>query len=130
VSRLNAPEYLSFPFRIGKQGGEKSHRGGHIREQIEQVLFTDPGERVFRSEFGVGIKALVFEPNNGAVWKITKNRILASLADALAGEVDPKSINVDISGEHEQLLIVVKYTLATIHHTEQQEYLIGAVNHG
>ena len=130
MSRLNTPEYLAFPFRIGEDGAEKSRRGDHIREQIEQVLFTDPGERIFRPEFGVGVKALVFEPNISASWQIVKKRILASLADALSGEVDPKSINVDVSGEDEKLLIVVKYTLATIHHTERQEYLIGAVNHG
>ncbi len=35
----------------------------HIREQIEQVLFTDPGERVFRPELGAGMRQLVFEPN-------------------------------------------------------------------
>ncbi len=36
----------------------------HIREQIEQVLFTDPGDRVFRPEFGAGVRRLVFEPNS------------------------------------------------------------------
>ena len=47
----------------------------HIRDLIEQVLFTSPGERVMRPDFGAGLLALVFEPNSvelrvwcGALW--------------------------------------------------------------
>ena len=54
----------------GGSGGAQYARMGlghirvrHIREQIEQVLFTDPGERVFRPEFGAGVRRLVFEPS-------------------------------------------------------------------
>ena len=34
----------------------------HLRDLIEQVLFTSPGERVMRPDFGSGLLALVFEP--------------------------------------------------------------------
>ena len=84
-TRLNNPDYMKFPLEIGAHGAETSTRRLHVREQIEQVLFTHPGERWFRPEFGIGVRALVFEPNNLALWEVTKKRLLASLRDALAG---------------------------------------------
>ena len=67
MQHVNDPPYLAFPFRVEKGGPRLSSRSDHIREQIEQVLFTDPYERVFRPEFGAGVRALVFEPN--ATWR-------------------------------------------------------------
>jgi len=122
---LGDPACLAFPFRVGPERPAVSRRGDHVRSQIEQVLFTSPGERVFRPEFGAGIRALVFEPNATAIWEITRRRILSSLADALKGEVDPRSLEVEVSGSEEQLLIVVRYKLATIGVTRSQRFLVG-----
>ncbi|TKJ38536.1 phage baseplate protein [candidate division LCP-89 bacterium B3_LCP] len=121
---LANPEYLAFPFRIDEDGGEKCDRAAHVRQQIEQVLYTNPYERIFRPEFGVGLKKLVFEPNSSALAEITKKRLQSSLAEALKGEVDPKTIVVDVNPDEEKLIISVSYTLATIGTTEQHEFLI------
>lgn len=123
--RLVDPPYLAFPLRVASDGGETVDRSRHIRDQIEQVLFTLPGERVFRPEFGAGVRALVFEPNAQALWEITKKRLVASLADALRGEVDPKSLNVQVTGEAEKLFITIEYTLATIGHKEEQTFTVS-----
>ena len=66
--RLVDPPYLAFPLHIGAGTPKLATRAQHIRGQIEQVLFTLPGERVFRPEFGAGVKALVFEPNDTPLW--------------------------------------------------------------
>ncbi|MCB1761064.1 MAG: GPW/gp25 family protein [Gammaproteobacteria bacterium] len=124
ATRLNSPDYMKFPFEIGADGAQVSARRQHIREQIEQVLFTDPGERWFRPEFGVGIRALVFEPNSSLLWEVTKKRLLASLSDALQGEVDPATLEIAVHGEEAQLLITIGYTLATINHTEKVEFAL------
>ncbi len=125
MSRLNNPDYMSFPMRIGADGAAVSRRRPHVREQIEQVLFTNPGERVFRPDFGVGVRALVFEPNNQPLVELTKKRLSASLAEALAGEVEPKSLAIEVEAREEQLLVTISYSLATIGHTEKQEFLVG-----
>ncbi|MBC7992223.1 MAG: GPW/gp25 family protein [Rhizobacter sp.] len=39
----------------------------HVRDLIEQVLFTSPGERVMRPDFGAGLLSMVFEPNSVAL---------------------------------------------------------------
>lgn len=126
MAQLTAPVYLSFPFRVETGGPRTSARSGHVREQIEQVLFTVPGERVFRPEFGAGIRTLVFEPNTSPLWEVTRKRLIASLADALRGEVDPRTLEVDVEGEGEQLLVTISYTLATLGHSERHEILVGS----
>lgn len=130
MSRLATPPYMAFPFRIDATGPGLSDRQEHIREQIEQVLFTHPGERVFRPDFGAGVRALVFEPNDSALWELTKKRLLSSLADVLAGEVDPRTLEVDVTGEDAELRIVISYTLATIGHSEQQVVNVGSGSGG
>lgn len=122
--RLVDPPYLAFPLRMEGAAPRLAIRSEHIRGQIEQVLFTLPGERVFRPEFGAGIKALLFEPNDTPLWQIAKRRLLASLADALQNEVEPKSIEVEVSGDDATLIITIAYTLAAIGHRESQVFTI------
>ena len=128
MTRLNAPDYMRFPLTIGPAGSEMSSRLEHVREIIEQVLFTNPGERWFRHDFGVGAVALVFEPNAPPLWEVTRKRMTAALTDALAGEVDPKSIEVGIDTDAStgaELIVTVGFTLAAINHTERNSYAIG-----
>lgn len=130
MARLNDPPYMSFPMKIAETGAAISGRSAHIREQIEQVLATNPGERVFRPDFGVGIMALVFEPNNTVLETVTKSRLTSSLADALKGEVDPKSLEIDVYAEEEKLFVNISYTLAAIGHTERHTIKIGGDDNG
>ncbi len=125
--KLSTGSYLSFPFRIKADGGATSGRSAHVREQIEQVLFTDPGERVFRPEFGAGVRRLVFEPNNTALWELVRKRLQASLNVALQGEVDAKTLEIEVSADAdnpERLLINISYMLATIGHRENHKFTV------
>lgn len=57
---------LAFPYRIDGRGrsAESADDDAHVRELIEQLLFTQPGERVHRPDFGCGLMQLVFMPNS------------------------------------------------------------------
>lgn len=125
MQRLADPEYMAFPLRMNSDGVQKSQRSGHVREQIEQVLFTDPRERVFRPEFGAGIRRLIFEPNGSNLWRITKKRLMASLTQALYGEVDPKTLKVDVFSQGEKLIITISYVLAAIRTRENHSFEIN-----
>jgi len=116
-------QYLTFPFSIGKDGPKTSTRSEHVREQIEQVLFTSPKERVFRPEFGVGVRRLVFEPNNSALRKTTVKRLNASLAEALHGEVDPRTLEIEVSSKDAKLNIQISYILASINKKESHKFV-------
>jgi len=123
---LSETQYLKFPFSVGDDGPKTSSRSGHVREQIEQVLFTDLKERVFRPEFGVGVRRLVFEPNNTALRNTTLKRLNASLAEALHGEVDPRTLEIDVSNEDEKLIIHISYVLAAISRQESHTFELGS----
>jgi len=54
---------IKFPLSFDQRGHTASTGDDdHIRDMIEQVLFTSPGERVNRPSFGSGLMQLVFEP--------------------------------------------------------------------
>ena len=116
--------YMAYPFRMDTRGAATSGRLDHIREQVEQVIFTSPGERVFRPEFGFGARRHVFEPNSAALWEYAQNRLYGALSEALAGEVDPKTIQVDVGAPAdapEQLRVRIRYTVAAIQKEEVHE---------
>jgi uncharacterized protein len=130
IARLGTPACLAFPFRIGAAGPTVSRGADHVREQIEQVLFTTPGERVFRSEFGAGVKTLTFEPNNQPLWEVARRRILAALTIALRGDIQPNGLDVSVDGTGEQLQVVVSYQLASVGVTQRQRFFVGIIDRG
>lgn len=116
--------YMAFPFRMGRDGAATATRFAHIRQQVEQVLFTSPGERVFRPEFGFGARRHVFEPNANSLWEYAQNRLYGALAEALAGEVDPKTIQVNVGARPdapEVLLVRIRYVIAALQKEEIHE---------
>ncbi|MEE8058705.1 MAG: GPW/gp25 family protein [Pseudomonadales bacterium] len=122
---LSDPPYMAFPFSIGTKGAEEYGRKDHIHDLIEQILFTAPGERVFRSDFGVGLRNLLFEPNGQILWEVVKKRIQFTLAEILVGEVDPQTIEIQAGGNAEQLEIIVSYALTRIGVNESQSFFLG-----
>ena len=56
---------LDYPYGIDGRGRTAAtSQTDHIRDLIEQVLFTVPGERVNRPSFGSGLLQLVFAANS------------------------------------------------------------------
>src|SRR5215831_6403193 len=136
MPRLIDTTYLAFPLRVDSAGPRTDGREAHVRGQIEQTLFTVPGERVFRPDFGAGVKRLVFEPFSDALAEVTRKRLAASLTDVLRGEVDPKTLTIDVNqpdsnqpgaaaGADGELDITVSYKLATINQEESHTFTGG-----
>ena len=56
---------IDYPFRFDSRGRTATTgTREHIRDMVEQFLFTSPGERVNRPDFGAGLLRLLFEPNS------------------------------------------------------------------
>lgn len=56
---------VSFPFRVDhRHGTATAEPDDHVRDLIEQLVLTSPGERVNRPTFGTGLQQLVFAPNS------------------------------------------------------------------
>ncbi len=105
-----APRFFDFPFRIGGEGGVGlTNADDHVRDLIEVVLFTSPGERVNLPEFGCGLRNLVFAGNNevlrGTVQFIVTQNLNRWLNDVLAVE------QVIVQNDEATLLIEIVYSL-------------------
>ena len=100
---------FGFPFAVG-EGGRISGSGGDeaIRGKIIQVLFTAPGERVHKPEFGCGLFNLVFEPNDSVLAAATEFTIGQALSRWLKDEIVPQA--VDIETRDGTVLVEVAYT--------------------
>ncbi len=67
----------------------------HIMDMIEQVLFTNPGERVNRPDFGCGLLQLVFEPLSDELAATTKFLIQGSLIQWLSELIEVHDVLVE-----------------------------------
>lgn len=113
-----------------EQGAAGCGRLASVRQRIEQVLLTLPGERLFRPDFGAGVPALVFEPNDSPLWQVARRHLQASLAEALRGDIDPATLDVQVQGEAERLVITVRYGLLALGVQEVQQFFIPGGSHG
>lgn len=66
----------------------------HLRDLIEQVLFTAPGERVMRPDFGSGLMALVFEPGGPELVATTQHLVQGALQQWLGHLIAVESVEV------------------------------------
>ena len=56
---------IDFPLHFDERGRTAAtDYANHIRDMIEALLFTSPGERVNRPSFGSGLLQMVFAPNS------------------------------------------------------------------
>ena len=78
----------------------------HIRDMIEQILFTSPGERVNRPTFGSGTAQLVFAPNSDVLAAAQQQAIQAGLQQWLSDLIRVQSVNVDRSGRDPHVTVV------------------------
>jgi Bacteriophage baseplate protein W len=103
---------LDFPYHIDRLGRTATAGDAdHIRDLIEQVLFTSPGERVMRPDFGSGLLAMVFEPNSTAVAATAQMLIQGALQQHLGHLIAVNS--VDVEAVDSTLRVVVRYLLLT-----------------
>jgi uncharacterized protein len=67
----------------------------HVRDLIEQVLFTAPGERVNNPTFGCGLLQLPFQPNSNQLQQTTEFLLRGALSQILGNLIDVQAIVVD-----------------------------------
>ena len=101
---------VAFPFQVTPHGRVASATWEqHVEQMIEQVLFTAPGERVNRPDFGCGVMELVFAAESDALVTATQFLVQGSLQRWL-GEVIVVSA-VLVRADDSTFSVTVQYTL-------------------
>ncbi|HEY3268743.1 MAG TPA: GPW/gp25 family protein [Armatimonadota bacterium] len=87
---------IAFPFHLDGRGRTaEADAEAHIRQMIEQVLFTAPGERVNRPDFGSGILQLVFTPNSDELAAATQMLVQGALQQWLGDLIQVEAVAVE-----------------------------------
>jgi phage baseplate assembly protein W len=81
----------------------------NVRDMIEQLLFTNPGERVNRPEFGSGLLQMVFAPNSEALASALKLITQAALQQYLGSVIEVQFL--EVTAEDATLTVQLKYLL-------------------
>ena len=101
---------IQFPFTFDNLGRTAAaDDAAHVRQMIEQILFTNPGERVNRPDFGSGLLQLVFAPNSDALAAALQANVHGSLQRWLGDVIDVRDLNVE--NIDARLIVTVKYAL-------------------
>ncbi len=88
--------HIAYPFQIAGDGRcATATDDEHIRQMIEQVLFTAPGERVNRPDFGTGLLQLVFGPNSPEVAAAVEFTAQGALQQWLGDVIQVESVSVE-----------------------------------
>ena len=111
--------YLDYPFHFDRRGRSAStDDADHIRDMIEQLLFTNPGERVNRPDFGSGLLQMVFAPNSPELASALQFTIQSGLQRWLGDVIEVRGVQV--TSEDSSLFVAVQYTLRRTGETQTQ----------
>ncbi len=93
--QLKTHSDIAFPFRADRRGrtAHATH-GEHVHDLIEQLLFTSPGERVMRPDFGSGLLGLVFEPGGPELVAATQHLVQGALQQELGHLISVEAVEV------------------------------------
>lgn len=103
---------IAYPFAIDAGRGrlaEEEDYARHVEQLIRQVLFTAPGERINRPDFGCGIKRLVFAPNSVVTAALAQVTIYQALTKWLGSAITVNDVKA--AAIEERLEITLAYTL-------------------
>jgi uncharacterized protein len=116
---------LVFPFGFDCSGrtASASDQDRHIRDLIEQVLLTAPGERVNRPTFGTGTAQLVFAPNSDMLAIAQQKLIQAGLQQWLSDLIQVQSVTVE--NDDATLLVTVQYMVILTQRAQAAQFVVG-----
>jgi len=112
---------LAYPYQLSPLGRTaEAGDAQHIRDLIEQVLFTIPGERVMRPDFGCGVAQLVFAPNSAELASATQMLIQGSLQQWLGDLIMVQGVRVEAIDA--VLSITVQYSIRLTDQVQVQTF--------
>lgn len=101
---------IDYPFHFDSKGRTAiTSKEDHIRDMIEEFIFTSPGERVNRPDFGSGIMQMVFAPNSPELATALQYTIQAGLQQYLGDLIEIQELQV--SSDDSVLNVILRYAV-------------------
>lgn len=101
---------VDYPLHFDRRGGTATtDDDDHVRDMIEQLLFTSPGERVNRPDFGTGLLRLVFAPNSAELAGALEFTVQAALQQWLGDLILVEALEVE--SEDATIRVAVRYVV-------------------
>jgi len=101
---------IDFPFHFDAHGrSATTGEDDHVRDMIEELLFTRPGERVNRPDFGSGLLQLIFAPNSPELAAALQFTVQGALQQWLGDVIQVQSL--EVTSENSTLRVELRYML-------------------
>ena len=101
---------IDYPLHLAPGGGTAlTSDDEHVRDMIEQLLLTSPGERVNRPDFGSGLMAMVFAPNGSEIAAALEFTVRGALQRWLGDVIEVQRL--DVAAEESTLTVTVGYVV-------------------
>lgn len=116
---------IAFPFDLDGRGRTAlAADDQHIRDLLEQLLFTNPGERVNRPDFGCGLLQMVFQPNSDELATALQYTVQAALQQWLGDLIQVQS--VDVASMDSTLQVTISYVVRRTQERQTVQFTRGA----
>ena len=116
---------IDFPFHFDNRGRTASTTDDdHIRDMIEQLIFTNPGERVNRPDFGSGLLQIVFAPNSPELAAALQFTMQAALQRYLGDVIDLQAL--EVTSQDSSLNVLVKYVVKSTGDSRTENFVRSA----
>jgi phage baseplate assembly protein W len=118
---------VDYPFHFDGRGRTaEATDADHIRSMIEQFLFTAPGERANRPDFGSGLLQMVFAPNSPELAAALQHTIQSGLQRWMGDLIEVQSL--EVSRDVSVLQVLVKYLIRSSGELQQDRFVQGGLS--
>jgi phage baseplate assembly protein W len=115
---------IDYPFQFDARGRTASTTDSdHIRDMLEQLLFTSPGERVNRPDFGSGLLQMVFAPNSVELAAALQYTAQAAIQRYLGDVIQLQQLQV--TAQDATLSVVASYVVRATGQPQTQTLVRG-----
>jgi uncharacterized protein len=113
---------IDYPFHFDGRGRTaETAEDDHIRDMIEQFLFTNGGERVNRPDFGSGLQQLIFAPNSPELASALQFTMQAGLNRWLGDLIELHSL--EVQSQDSELCIQITYVVRRTRETRTTQLI-------
>jgi hypothetical protein len=114
---------INFPYQFDGRGRTLDPLADYLRQLVEQVLFTSPGERVNLPDFGSGLLQLPFAPNSPEMAAATQFSVQGALQKWLGGYIKVQSVVA--TADEGTLTVTVTYAPLSTGVSQVQTFIYG-----